>query len=387
MFPHHDTSFHYKLRGEGSWLPSRGGMDDNLDLGFLDLPRGAGFFSNLGSRLRDSLRSAWQGAKKILIPRLKSEGPALARKIAEYGASKASEYITKSNRLGPVTGLINQALLDLPNVVTDIITKKIDDGEIDLSDQERQFIATNSSRGGSLDFIAQQMIFDSMPYIEDAANILRTKFKLIDQFASDVQRGIVNRDKLKEFHKFVTRSKDELANEDDYAKWFFSELLELMIITSLEYADKQNLILEGSRLHSFMKNGANRLTEKLAESYDTADLLKSKRMALMYPHSPLCTGLCTLKESPIDLELDRGGFIGAATLAGSIIPALIGLIPTITGAISDWKRGSGYNIDTSDLTPTIIKAIQSHAPHQKKGIPKRSPPCSTVALVTKRRRK
>jgi hypothetical protein len=358
-----------KVRGGSPWLSNtRGGVfqyENDFNFEDLDLPRGAGW-REFAANMKNLARNAWAGVKKIVIPYLKKEGPAYAQKLAEFGAQKARDYVEQSNRFGPAAGLIKQVLLDVPQVVTDIVSKKVMEGEEALDEDAQQFLLENvRGSGGGLPAMTQSFIVDARPYLERACSILLEKFNLIDTFAENVHNGKMDWNNLRLYYEKIGNLDKAYMTDDQYAQYFFTQLMEEMILQAIQHAEAQNLIFPGSRLHRFLI-GANRLQGKLRESPETAQFVEKKSRSLLYPKTPLCSGICTLKESVTDIDPSmstRGGFAGAALLASTVIPAIAGLIPSITQAIQDWRRGSGIaeDIDMSDLPEMIINALQGSA--------------------------
>lgn len=377
-----DDLYVAKFRGQGPYWASRGGNPNN-NLDFMDIPRGDGRFSNIG----DFFKRAWQGVKRLVVPYIKSQGPQYARKILELGAQKAADYVEKSNKLGPAKGLVQQALQDLPTIVTSIIDRKINDGEDPLQPEDENYLLSELPRGGNMQEIGHNLVTDAMPIIRAASSVLQQKFDLIDKVAQAVANNQIDHDAIKMFYKLQQKQKEDMMTEDDYVKAIFTETLENMILAALQHADKQNLIAPGTPLYRFLHGGANKVLDKLQESFETSQYVCDRRACMINKKSPLCNGICTLKTSDVDISTDdddRGGFIGATALATAVLPALIGLVPSITQAISDWKRGSGYNINTDALPNLILAAIGRS--RQQKATPKRRSDLLAITAPKRRRR-
>lgn len=375
----------YGMRGNGPYWASRGGYPVSID--FLDIPRGEGRLADFGNLIK----SAWVNVKRFVMPYLKTHGKEYAQKILELGATKASDYLEKSQKLGAATGLVTQALQDLPSVVTDIVARKIADHQDPLSRQEKSQLIGEFQRGGKMEEITQAVITQAMPYIKDAANLLEQKYQLIEAYADGLKKNTLDVESMKAYLTLQRQYKDSLMSDDDYAKAFFTEMMEHMILSAIQHADQYKLITPGSRLHLFTC-GANKLKDKLAEHFEGAQYMTNRRAAVIGKKSPLCDGLCTLKQSDMDIDFSetRGGFPIAA-LASAAIPALMGLIPTIGQAISDWKRGSGYqDIDTDILPQLIANAIDNTYAKRSMSLPNARKTHSSllaIAAPPKRRRR
>lgn len=358
----------FKVRGGGPYMQgTRGGQDlySLYDFEPYDLPRGGARFSF--SKLADFARNAWTGVKKIILPFLKKEGPAYAQRIMQYGAEKAQNYINDSNKFGPAKGLIQQALLDLPVVVTDIIKQKIDNDENPLDEQSQQFLIDNVERGaglianGGIPSLTQTLLVDAKPFLAQAANILQQKYAMIDDFAADQANGKWDWTKVRMFYQNHGNLEKAYKTDDEYAQYFFTMVLEDMIVQTIQHAVQLNLVVPGSPLYRFLVC-CNMLKRRLLQSPDGAKFIEQKQRRLCTPKHELCDGLCVLKEGATDIDATnaiRGGFPGAAMIASTVIPAIANLIPAITTAIQDWRRGSGIpdHIEMNDLAPFLVNAI------------------------------
>lgn len=377
------TGFH--LRGNGPWLSQRGGEFENLigngiTLDQMDL-RGSGW--------RDTLKklasSAWSTLKRVVLPRLKDSGIELTNILAKKAAEKAQSYVDKAESLGPAKGLISQALLDLPDVVTTVVNDQLSKRFGNLDPDVQREMEKSGIRGGAykLAFVTQNAMTGAYPILsKSVAEHLGQKFKTIEKY-SDVIRGGGSMTQAQDLVNDIARLKhirnDKILTSDEVALKYFGDLIESLIMTALQYGEKMGYIQPGSQLHQFLQ-GANAMVMVMSQN-NHAPIITSKMSKLPFPKSQLCQGVSLLGDVDMDVDVERGGAFPIGLVA-TLVPAISSLIPSIIDSVKAW-RGSGYDVDDDDdmLRSFIVDACTSSG---------RRPPARKMKCIgppTKRSRK
>lgn len=357
----------YRMRGSGNWIAPRAGSyyrTHDEDMYY----RGAGF----RDWIKQAAMSAFSALIKYIVPHVKASGPDIAQMMTKYAASKAADYIKRTDKMGAAEGLVTQALSDLPGVVKDIVQKQVSERFEPLSEK---VLASLKARGGNSianrEVMAEQAILDALPYIEEEIEPLRRKLALIERYGINLGEG-----RARDAHASLEKLSSVMMNENHKGALApLGQLIETMILAVFQYLSKTNgvpsQLLKMSDSCCRISAQSNTmpfvplLTNRLREFQDIGlDLGKgTPHMAALFP------GLGTYEISP---EESRGGFGLGASLALAIIPALVSggidLIGRATiphdsdraGSLSMTNMGQLEQDMTTLFTDIINKAIASN---------------------------
>jgi hypothetical protein len=313
--------------------------------------RGAGF----RDWIKKAASTAFSTLVKFVVPHIKNSGPDLAQMMTRYAANKASDYIKRSDKLGPAQGLVAQALSDLPGMVKDLVQKQLNDKFEPLTERALQDLR---SRGGASpenrELMAQQTILDALPYIEEELEPLREKLSLIELFGEQIGHG-----KMRDAHTTLEKLSAVVTTENpNGALTPIAQLIESMITAVIQFlAKSKGLSLGMERLadaccrmcsQNSTLSMAPMISQRLKEHQELGMNMgpKVSHMAAILP------GLGSFE---INSDDKRGGFIGLGTLLAAVIPSLVsGGMSLIGKAMSKESeyRGSGL---ISNVLPMLEK--------------------------------
>lgn len=373
------------VRGKGPYIGKRGGSrfrGNGIDIGSDFDVRGAGPWAEA---FKNMMRSAWSNIKKVILPLAKQGGVELTQALARKASEKAQDYVNKSEALGPAKGLITQALLDLPQVVTDVVSAQLNQRMRVLDDEGRKTLQEQGLRGGlaeNLEFYTQDMMTTARPVIESAIGDLFNKYRTIEQYTDVVRGGGTSRD-AHALTQNVARQKmmrkDKIFGEDDVAKKYFADLVENLCQSALYYAEQMDYIKPGSRTRQFL-NGCNTMVMALNSDPGVQHLVTERKRMMPFQKTELCQGMCLLGDADTDIDVARGGALPWGLIAQTVLPGLASLVPSIIDAFKSW-RGSGEDMDDDELQDLITAVIAGRG----QGL-KRSSSCRAICPPPKRRR-
>ena len=341
----------YRFRGTGNWIAPRAGssyyksMDDDMYY------RGAGF----KDWIKNAAKTAFNVLVKYVVPHVRESAPDLAKLMTNYAASKAADYVNRSERLGPAKGLISQALSDLPGVVKDIVKHQIENKFEPLTARLLQDL---QERGGAdvenRELMAQQAVIDAMPLIEEEILPLRLKLAMVENYGGHISNGNT-RDAFSQLQHLSNILSKENSNG---ALGPLGLLLETMIVSVVQMLSKTNNMspcIRGmcdscSRMCS-CDNTFSPIQNKVSSKIDMLrdlglDLGRANTLAAFLP------GLGSFEIVP---DSNRGGFAVMPLLAAAL-PALVsGGVDLISRAISystskgDQRGGAVLNKTVEEL--------------------------------------
>ena len=346
------------VRGMGQWLSPRAGSLYNVyDSDSYD-PRGAGWIDNI----KKAAIYAFAALKRFVLPHIVKSGPDIAKVLADYAAQKAANYISTTEQLGNSKGLITQALVDLPGVVQDIVSKQLQSRFEALPED---VITTLSESGGNVrgsgnrELMAMSTIIDAVPIIRQELDYLEDRFELIDKYGQLLKVG-KTRDASEVAEAMLPLLSDDYENRSDI--WPILQLVESMITTALECAERNKLIPTKHPLNEFIYASDNLC--RCCQSNSVKSVIDNRKKIQMYQKTPGAAAMTLLSPGmgEFDFSNERGGLfgMGAAALASLLVPAIVGSIPSMVTAVSDvvhTHRGGGSASDRAELEELMKDAL------------------------------
>lgn len=352
----------YRMRGSGNWIAPRAGsyyrtLDDDMYY------RGAGF----RDWIKNAASTAYGALLKFIVPHIKQSGPDLAQMLTKYAANKATDYIKRSNKLGPAEGLVSQALSDLPGMVKDIVQKQLEDKFEPLA---KKTLDELKARGGAAsenrEVMAQQAILDALPYIEEELEPLRTKLSLIQGFGEQMQEG-----RAREAHAMLEKLSNTVMEDNPHGSLTpVGQLVETMITAVLQYLSKTHGLPVGLErmadacCRMCSQNSTMAFTPVLNKRLQHYQELGVDMGPKMSHVAAILPGIGTYE---IDPEEKRGGIFGVGSMMLGLLPSLVtGAVSLIGRAIdASNNRGSGGPMDlekemTEVFTALINKSVPAH---------------------------
>jgi hypothetical protein len=291
--------------------------------------------------------------------------------MTKYAANKAADYIKRSEKLGAAEGLVAQALSDLPSVVKDIVRKQIDEKVEPLSQAALQAL---KSRGGASpenrEFMAQQVILDALPYIEQELEPLREKLALMQVFGEQFANG-----RTREANDTMQKL-SSVASTENYngALTPIAQLVETMITAVVQFLTKTKRLPKGlermtdscCRICAQNSSLPPTITQKLKEHHELGMNMGPK----VSHFAALLPGLGSFE---IDPEDNRGGFMGIGAILAAALPALVsGGMSLIGNAISRGstdRGGADMEKEMFDVFDEILsKHIAQHTNHDQAAV-------------------